>query len=334
MKLLRVDSLLFLILIMISGGLYTQFFVNKGALVVHRGEAQAHGSDLMDEETALAALPALAKGEQPRFLLYNVRNYFVKGERTRSDFISYPKSEESRNAVADVIAHSEADIVGVIEIGGRKALEDLRNRLKERGADYPHHRVLERQGEDRALGILSRFPITADNSRAQYPLFGSHRRMMLRGILDVTLQLSEGKHIRIMGAHLKSRVSDDQAQATALRSSEAQTVAQHLVEVTKQHPNMPILLFGDWNDPPMSPSIAVLEQGKSKKTALTRIVAKDSRDEEWTIYYKKGRSYYTFDQIYINDVLKKDRTIGARSGILGGAEVKEASDHRPVWMDL
>ncbi len=334
LKVLRVDSLLFLILIMISAALYTQFFVNNKPLAIHKGAAQAHGSALMDDGEALAALPVSAKGEQPRFLLYNVRNYFVKGERTRSDYISYPKSEESRDAVADVIAHSRADIVGVIEIGGRMALEDLRERLAKRGVDYPHHRVLERQGEDRALAILSLYPIIADNSRPQYPLYGSHRRMMLRGILDVTVQLSEDEKLRIMGAHLKSRVTDDQAKATALRSSEAQTVAQHLAEVSKQQPHMPILLFGDWNDPPLSSSIAVLEQGKSKESAMSRIAAKDSQGEEWTIYYKKGRSYYTFDQIYVNNVLKARRSVGAKSGILGGSEVKAASDHRPVWMDL
>ncbi len=333
-KLLRWDSLLILIAIALCSSLYNHFFEGSDPLKIRSGEVRAQGSALMDDDQALDALPVLAKGEQPRFLLYNVRNYFVAGECTRSSYTSYPKSEAARNAVADVIARSRADIVGLIEIGGRKALEDLRVRLEKRGVDYKYHRVLERQGEDRALGILSRYPITADNSRAQYPLYGTHRRMMLRGILDVTVQLRKDEKLRIMGAHLKSRVTDDQAKATALRSSEAQTIAQHLVQVTKQQPNMPILLFGDWNDPPLSPSIAVLEQGKSKRSALTRIAARDSRGEEWTIYYQKGRSYYTFDQIYINDILKARRNKGADSGILDGADVKKASDHRPVWMDL
>ncbi len=331
---LRWDSFLIILALVLASTLYNYYYEDQEPLQRHEVTSHAQGRALMKESEAVRSLPPLAQGEQPRFLLYNVENYFVAGERTRSSYPSRPKSERSREAVAEVIARSQADIVGLIEIGGQKALLDLRARLEKRGKDYPYYRVLERQGEDRAVAILSRYPIIADDSRAQYPLHGTHRRMMLRGLLDVTVQLSKEEKLRLIGAHLKSRVADDQAKARALRTNEAATIALHLVEIAKKQAHMPLLVFGDWNDPPLSPSIAVLEQGKSKKSALTRILAKDSRGEEWTIYYRKGRSYYTFDHIYINEVLKKRRSKGARSGVLDGAFVEKASDHRPVWMDL
>ncbi len=342
----RKDSTILALIIALIIALYSYFFDEKEPLVEEQPAATLSvGTPLLEHDKALQRIkedPSLRipfsadeKGEgRPRFLLYNVENYFIPGDHNRSPFVMRPKSEESRRAVADVISAAAPDIVGIIELGGRMAIQDLQTRLRERGRNYPYYRVLERKGEDRAVGILSRYPLVEDHSKAQASLHGNKRRKMLRGILDVTVQLNGRDRLRIMGVHLKSRVSDDPPKATALRTSEAHTLALHVAEAMKTKPNQAILVFGDWNDSPGDSSLGVLTQGKSRISGLTRLIAKDSRGDEWTLYYKRGKTYYIFDQIYINDPLKKKRHKDAESAVVDDPKIHEASDHRPVWVEL
>ncbi len=281
-----------------------------------------------------SATPRAKAGAPVRFYMHNVANYFVRGEQQRSRYIQKLKTEPAKEAVAELIADTQPDIVGLIEIGGPVALQDLRQRLAARGLDYPHHFVLTRQGEDRALALLSRYPIAENNSRPDVKLYNEQRRKMLRGILDVTIELPDGRRFRIMGAHLKSRVAADPAAATALRNKEAHTLAMHLQDAMRREPGMPILVYGDWNDGPDDSSVRTLRQGLSKDAALTRLKPADSREEYWTLFYDDGSEYCTFDQIYVNKVLSKRMGRKYQSGIVDHPATKTASDHRALWCEM
>ncbi len=267
-----------------------------------------------------------------RFLMHNVEDYFVAGEQ-RSRYNIRLKPEASREAVAEVIASGRPDIVGLIEIGGEKALEDLRQRLAARGLSYPHSRVLPRRGEDRALGILSRYPIAQDNSRADYPLYGQQRRNMLRGILDVTVKHPDGRSFRLMGVHLKSHVANDAAAADSLRKREADTLALHVAEVLRQNPNERLLVFGDWNDNPDAPALAAIRNLKGK-SALHRVEAQDTRGESWTLFYRGGTPTSVFDQIYVNTLLRGRMGRQETGGIINTPNARRASAHRAVWCEM
>ncbi len=336
-RLRRSDSLLATLVFILAALVMAYCGGNTHALRVLEGEEPvpaASACEALEPQVSDAGIPAA--GKPVRFLMHNVANYFVAGERQRSRYILKPKSLKAREAVADTIAHARAEIVGLTEIGGPLALADLRQRLAERGMDYPYYRVLIRQGDDRALAVLSRHPIVQDHSRANMPLYGEQRRRMLRGILDVTVRLPDGRLFRIIGAHLKSRVSDDPAAATTLRTKEAHTLARHLHEAMHRQPNMPILVYGDWNDGPADASLGVLTQGISQDSALTRLKPADSRGEGWTLYYKTAHEYCTFDQLYVNKVLGKrmGRKGQKTSGIVDIPAAAEASDHRALWCEL
>ncbi len=277
-----------------------------------------------------------AAAEPVRFLMYNVEDYFVAGEQQRSRYTIHPKPEASCEVVAEVIASAEPDIIGLIEIGGEQALSDLRQRLADRGLEYPHSRVLPRRGEDRALALLSRHPITEDNSRADYPLYGQQRRNMLRGILDVTVKHRDGRSFRILGVHLKSHVARDEAAATSLRTREAETLALHVGAALRQQPNARLLIFGDWNDNPDEPSLASLRnlKGKAGKPVLTRLTPTDRRGEDWTLFYRGGKPTNIFDQIYVNSPLRKRMGKDAASGIVDLPDARRGSAHRAVWCEL
>ena len=289
----------------------------------------AHTAPLQ-KQVDIAAIPR--PGKPVRFLMHNVQNYFVEGEAYRSRYVLKPKPQASREAVADVIASVEPQIVGLIEIGGAVALQDIRKRLAARGLEYPYFRVLPRQGEDRALAVLSQHPIVQDHSQETVKLYQQKRRKMLRGILDVTVQLEDGRLYRIIGAHLKSRVSDDSAAAAALRSQEAYTLAQHIQHVARTQKGLPLLVFGDWNDGPADAAPQILQQGLSADASLRRLTPEDSRGEEWTLYFKRGKEYCIYDQVFVNPTLRE--RMRGQGGIVDIPAAAKASDHRAIWCDL
>lgn len=300
---------------------------------------EASPSEVMPPQSAGDERPPLPldipkEGRPVRFLMYNVESYFVPGEISRSRYVNKAKAPASRDAVARAIASARPEIVGLIEIGGPRALADLRERLEKLGLSYPHEVMVLRPGEDRALALLSQYPIARDDSRIQYGLYGQQKRHMLRGILDATVDVGDGRLFRFVGVHLKSRVADDPAAAESLRRREAQTIARYLHQSMSRQPGMPVLLFGDWNDGPDDESVRVLRQGMAKDSAMVRLKPRDSRGEYWTIFHRQAQQYYTFDQVYANRVLNKRIGRDVPCGIVDVAGVEEASDHRPLWVEL
>ncbi len=140
-------------------------------------------------ETGKSAQPDTAgKGEEVRFVAYNLKNYLTMRRYIDGEAIYKGKPEEEIKALIDVIKGSKPDVLGVCEIGSEKDLNDLQTRLKTAGIDLPHlHRV---QGADtvRALAILSRYPIvgTAIPKKLDYTVSGVDFKIS-RGILDATV---------------------------------------------------------------------------------------------------------------------------------------------------
>lgn len=344
----RKDALLLFLVLLVAGLLVERFggestilrWLESAPLVQQDGYDLPEAHDSLPAEVAhtaplqnqvdIAAIPK--PGKPVRFLMHNVQNYFVEGELSRSRFVLKPKSQSAREAVAEVIASVKPQVIGLIEMGGPLALQDLRQRLAARGLEYPYFRVLPRQGEDRALALLSVHPIVQDHSREMVKLHHQKRRKMLRGILDVTLRLEDGRLFRFVGVHLKSRVAEDAAAANALRKQEAYTLAQHVQHIARSQKGLPLLVFGDWNDGPADAAPQILQQGLSEDAALRRLSPEDSRGEEWTLYFKSGREYCLYDQIFVNPVLRE--RMRGQGGIVDIPAATKASDHRALWCDL
>lgn len=249
--------------------------------------------------------------------MFNVQNYFVPEDARRSTYRINYKSREKKEAVADLIASRKPDVVGLIEMGGTEALNDLAVRPEKRGLSYQERFVLERPGEERALAVLSRLPLARNDSKANYPLYGERNRCMLRGILDVTVKAEDGRLFRIVGVHLKSKVSDDQAAADSLRRREADTLARYLHQAQRERPGLPMLVFGDFNDTPSSPAVQTVARGVNGKSAMTRLSPEDGSGTGWTLYYRNEDTYSAFDHIFINKTLSsrvKGRPPLGRSG--------------------
>ncbi len=270
-----------------------------------------------------------------RFLMLNVRNYFVAEDVQRAPYPRPIKSVGEREAVARDIASVHPNVVGLIEIGGQAALRDLAARLEKRGLHYEHMFVLERHGEDRALGILSDIPIVRNQSRANYRLVGEKtNRRMLRGILDITLRAPDSRQWRIIGVHLKSRKTNDQDAAAIQREREMHTLAQHVQHALQKEPKLPLLVFGDWNTGPEDPIFRSLTQPRNKQMALHHVKAVDPHGEAWTVSYTSLNEISAYDQIYVSPALQNIMNHRAKKGIVEKPRHSSGSDHRAVWCDL
>ena len=75
----------------------------------------------------------------------------------------------------------------------------------------------------------------------------------------------------------------------------------------------------------------MLRRGKTVVAEL--LPAADSRGDSWTHAYRKEESYSRMDHIFVSAVLRPAVKDGA-AHIYDGPGVRDASDHRPVWVTL
>lgn len=273
------------------------------------------------------------KGNPIRFTHLNASNYFVNKDPRRSTFERKEKPEHLRDAVADVLAASGAEVIGLCEVGGKFALADLKERLKKRGMDYPHGFVLEREGEERALAILSKYPVIDNDSRKNMPVPEGNGKSMLRGMLDVTVEVPDGRQFRLVGIHLKSK-RDMTGTADTIRRREAYAVRLALNDILASQDGMPLLVFGDFNDGPSEPAVQIIQGNRRGADGLTRLKPADSRGERWTHFYVGGEEYLSYDHLLMNRTLRTRLGRDYRSGIIDIPNADEASDHRAIWLEL
>lgn len=274
-------------------------------------------------------------GPAVRVLTMNAGNYFVPEDPRRSQFPAQNKKIEAREALAELISQFGAAVVGLCEMGGEAAVSDLQMRLKRRAVHLPYRVLVMRKGEDRGLALLSKYPVEANRSVQNMPIPGEEqgKRMMLRGILDATVKVPDGRLFRLIGVHLKSRVGGE-GLAEEFRRKEAYALRSYLNDAQAVQEGMPLLLYGDFNDGPANHSVGVIQGAVKTDFRLNRLKPKDSRGETWTIYYNEGDSYHSFDHLFVNDVLGKRLGRKPRQGVLDGAISRQASDHRGVWVEL
>lgn len=275
------------------------------------------------------------KGEPVRMLAMNAGNYFVPEDQRRSNFQVKYKPVEAREALAELVRQSGAEMVGLCEIGGEAAVRDLQMRLNRKGIRLPHKVLVMRDGEDRGLALLSKYPVVSNRSMADVPVSGEtkRRKTMLRGILDATVKMPDGRLFRLVGIHLKSRLSRD-GSAEDTRRREAYALRDYLNEALASQDGMPLLLYGDFNDGPADSAVQVIQGPAKTEYRLNRLKPRDSRGETWTIYYEDGDTYHSFDHLFLNNTLKKRLGRKPPMGILDSPPSRQASDHRGVWIEL
>ncbi len=268
------------------------------------------------------------------FAAWNLRNYMLRPVKSEGGRITTPaKAAESIAAVVETLREIRPDILGLCEMGTRKDLADLQRRLKKAGLDLPHKTWVDGPDKERHLALLSRFPLEVQHdTRTTFRLGGLPQRVR-RGILDVTARARPDFPLRILGVHLKSaRVVPEYDQA-AFRRAESLILRQRVESILTEAPDIPLLVFGDFNDTKNSPVVKGVAGRAGTRKSLTVLPLADRLGDQWTYRWDESDEYSRIDFVMVNQPLRRlVRRGGTR--VHRDKDWFTASDHRPLVVTI
>lgn len=272
---------------------------------------------------------------------YNVENYLLVPTGTR-----VPKTEASKAKVAESVRSMAADVVGLVELGGRPALEDLQGRLGRSGLKYPHAALVTGYDTNIQVGLLSRFPLKSVRGHTNDTfLLGGRRLRVSRGFLEAEVDLGSGRALTVFVAHLKSRRAAAEADESEWRREEARLLRAKLDARLAEDPGARVVVLGDLNDTKNSEALRVLlGRGRGRlmdtrpaeangDTGFTPNPRWEPRTVTWTHYYGVEDSYSRVDYILLHPNLES-AWVPAGSRIVSVPDWGLASDHRPIVVTL
>jgi endonuclease/exonuclease/phosphatase family metal-dependent hydrolase len=263
------------------------------------------------------------------FAHYNVENYLEEDRREGGEIFFGPKPEREKSTLVRIIREIHPDILGIAEMGPEDQFTDFQSRLKSIGLQYPFTEYIDGPDPARHLALLSRFEIVERHSekRVEFDLNGQ-RSLVQRGFLDVTIEVSPSYRLRLVGAHLKSKLPIPAGEAL-LRRNEARLLRMHVDEVLNRDPGANLLVYGDMNDTRDQPAIQEILGPRRSLNLLTEIPVADEQGDRWTYYRRQSDTYDRIDYIIVNSVLlpQIDQQL---SCIYRSKDWYSASDHRPI----
>ena len=148
---------------------------------------------------------------------------------------------------------------------------------------------------------------------------------IMRGIIEIDLEINPQYRLRLMVAHLKSKVFHSFGQAE-MRRAEARLLNNRVRDALADE-NVNLLLVGDFNDTPSSAALRDISSYKRQRI-LHDLRPADAVGDAWT-HRQNDDTYHRIDYMLASPGLLPEvvpeKTYAVRSPRLAGA-----SDHRPL----
>jgi endonuclease/exonuclease/phosphatase family metal-dependent hydrolase len=266
------------------------------------------------------------------------------------------KDPRARDWIARRIAALDADVLCLQEVEDQDALDAFhRDDLARHRSAYPYRVVVE--GNDRRridVAVCSRLPITRISSWRFWP-GADGEAVFSRDLLQAEVTAPDGRPLRIFVNHLKSNFVQDEFRLTPeeveaereriARRRTAQAAAIRAI-LRRQRLTSRIVMTGDMNDAPDSPTLAPLAEaglieriggcttiaGPKRNGALVDDAFGDLSDHAWTHRHKArgAASFHLYDHIWTSPDLPVTAAHVMRRTQIGG----DGSDHDPACVDL
>lgn len=278
-----------------------------------------------------AAAPFFCRADSGEvvFAAYNLENY-LSMERGGGEA---PKPEHEIAAIVRIVQAIHPDILGICEMGPRDQFEDFKKRLAEAGLGFVDFEFVDGPDAQRHLALLSRHPIVARQPLADVPFtLNGRREKVKRGFLDVTVKVNDGVTLRLVGAHLKSKLAAVEGDAL-LRRHEAHLLREHVAKIIADDPSANLLLYGDFNDTKNEAEVQEIMGPRGAPDHMAELPLKDSVGDRWTQYWKVADVYSRIDFIFASPALLPGVVL-AKSSVYRADGWNEASDHRPIIATL
>lgn len=234
----------------------------------------------------------------------NDEDFLPNGANRNNTYVYTDKLGKLSSVLSEIGTEITPDgftLLGVAEVENRKVLEDLiaQPKLKERKLRIVHYESPDDRGIDVALlynpkyfsvkSSQSLFVALPDNNGKPY---------YTRDILWVTGELNS-ERVHVLVNHWPSRRGGEEASAPS-RAAAAGVCKRIIDSLTALNPSEKIILMGDLNDDPTSPSVAQIIGAKGKKEEVTP----GGMYNPWIAFTEKGigtlaynDSWNLFDQI-------------------------------------
>jgi len=270
-----------------------------------------------------------------RIASYNVENYLSMARRIGGRIVQNAgKPLSEKQAVVRMVGSIHPDVLGLMEIGEPRQLEDLKKRLADSGMDYPYTEYLQGNDTSRHVALLSRFPIVERHSVGDLPLrVGGVTLHSLRGFLDVTVEPSPGYRLRILCVHLKAKLEVAEYNENDLREAESRELRRYIRDILRTDPSTRLILTGDFNDTKNEKAIWQITGKPDWPDSMRALPLSDDRGEFWTEYWSAADIYSRIDYIMVAKRLESEID-PAQSGIARPGFWNEASDHCPLYLSL
>ncbi|HAL92406.1 MAG TPA: hypothetical protein DCM68_05210, partial [Verrucomicrobia bacterium] len=254
-------------------------------------------------------------------------NQYALVDRDGTSATLEPKPREEAEAIIGVIQQVSPDILAVQEMGDPAAWAEFKYSLRQAGLEYGHEEYLRRGKSELNLAVLSRFPIVAKNSHTDdtYTI-GPTKFPVMRGILEIDIAVNPQYRLRLMVAHLKSKVFHSFGQAE-MRRNEARLLNNHVRAALKESPDLNLLVVGDLNDDPNSAALREITTYQRKRL-LHDLRPADAVGDAWTAR-ENDDTYHRIDYMLASDGLLRE-VIPGKSFAVRSATLLRSSDHRPI----
>jgi endonuclease/exonuclease/phosphatase family metal-dependent hydrolase len=280
-------------------------------------------------------------------LNYGTTDRWVNGKYRKN----YPKPEDEKTVLRQVIAEIHPDIIVFQEMGGSLFLEELQRDLLSEGVEYPYGGAYQAKDPDRCLAYLAKEkPNKVFLHHSLHFEYGEHTVDVKRGLLQIDFTGEHGPWT-LFDLHLKSPAKyknkenripplDNDPRFKQWRSAEAEVLANVIKDWDSVQPHITLnnesdtsthyVILGDFNDSPKSP--ALLKFLKISK----RITAKDKIGHTWTymLHTKEKDIPLIIDHVLLSPSLYQQQSEPQAHIEEVNRNQTRGSDHRMVYIDL
>jgi endonuclease/exonuclease/phosphatase family metal-dependent hydrolase len=288
-------------------------------------ESSAPASPPAAAPAAESAFPRPAAGEFS-VMTFNLNQYALIDRDGNADTLE-PKPPEEAQAIIETIRQVSPDILAVQEMGDPAAWEEFKFSLRQAGLDYGQEEYLRRGKHELNIAVLSRFPIVGRHSHVDdtYTI-GPAKFPVMRGIIEVDIEVNPAYRFRLMVAHLKSKVFHSFGQAE-MRRNEARLLGNHVRAALKENPAVNLLVVGDLNDDPGSAPLREIHSYK-KELLLHDLRPVDATGNAWT-HRENDDTYQRIDYMLASAGLLPEVLTG-KTYAVRSPQLLKASDHWPL----
>jgi len=224
------------------------------------------------------------------------------------------KLEQVISDIGTEVSPDGLSVLGLAEIENETVIQDLikQPKLKPRNYQYVHYNSPDVRGVDVGLIYNPKYLKVISSQSLNVPLKNSDGTPRHTRDLLYVYGMYNGEPMHFFVNHWPSRRGGEEASAPG-RALAAQTAKTCIDSIMKDNPNAKVILMGDLNDDPVSPSVekVLMANGNKEKVKQSGLY------NPWMSYYKDGigtlaynDAWNLFDQIIVSEAFLPSKQSG------------------------